>query len=56
MPNILKVQPRPFESDNPECLEKELGDPFQVDGDGDPRYEVRERGESGREGRWGGEM
>ena len=24
MPNILKVQPRPFESDNPECLEKEL--------------------------------
>jgi len=41
MPNILKVQPRPFESDNPECLEKELGDPFQVDGDGDPRYEVR---------------
>ncbi len=46
MPNILKIQPRPFEADNPESIQDELVQP-ELDGkkasggDGEALYEMR---------------
>jgi len=40
MPNIVKIQPRPFESTNPECLAGELGDSGRKNAYGEPLYEM----------------